>query len=63
MLQTLHKLACIALPNKGSDWYQRRERGCEAEEEKEEFYKLLLPLLSYGTILAVKWQTWCVEHQ
>ena len=28
-------------------------------EEEEEFYRLLLQLLSYRTILAVERQTWC----
>ena len=30
-----------------------------SEEEEEEFYTLLLQLLSYRTILAVERQTWC----
>ncbi len=29
------------------------------EEEEAIFYKLLLQLLSYGTMLAVERQTWC----
>ncbi|DBA81989.1 TPA: hypothetical protein ACH3X1_007692 [Trebouxia sp. C0004] len=35
---------------------------CDSEagvEEEEVFYRLLLLLLSYGTILAVERQTWC----
>ena len=32
-------------------------KGNREEEEEEEFYRLLLPLLSYGTILAVERQT------